>query len=45
MAMCAQPIAHLTKIMSASPRCLVVSVEKNRFFPRTAFTTSSSPGS
>ena len=34
-----------TNTMSASPTCLCVSVEKNRFRPRQACTTSSSPGS
>jgi hypothetical protein len=36
---------HLTKMTSASSRCLVVSLEKNRLRPRAANTTSSSPGS
>eukprot|EP00732_Lithocolla_globosa_P001600 Lithocolla_globosa_v1_NODE_818_length_3236_cov_18.549026.p5 type:complete len:104 gc:universal NODE_818_length_3236_cov_18.549026:1275-1586(+) len=34
-----------TKIMSARVMALTVSVEKNKFFPRHSFVTSSKPGS
>ena len=34
-----------TKMMSQSCTAFLMSVEKNRFLPRTSFTTSTSPGS